>query len=148
MRKAHCNLESFGSKTKPTDHTALTTCPKLQFTFHFLSKYTQHRLWQILFLKYLFLHKHFVFFFRRKNWECFPFLSFVVYFCSSLCQHCVRWDAGSVVFFTVCPIRLLPKGSCDMIYLPLGSYFVFCTSVLMCTCICSAYTFILTQMTR
>ena len=42
MRKAHFNLQSFGSETKQKDHTTLTTFPKLQFTFHFLNTYTHH----------------------------------------------------------------------------------------------------------
>lgn len=69
MREAYFNLQSFWSKTKPTDHTALTAGPKLQFTFHFLNKYTQCGFRQILFFSFcivLLIHKYFVFF-RGKN---------------------------------------------------------------------------------
>lgn len=87
-REAHFNLQSFGSKTKLTDHTALTTCPKLQFTFHFLYKYTQHRFGQILFLSSQF-YVNILYFFLEGKLEMFSVYIFVIYFCCNLCQQCI-----------------------------------------------------------
>lgn len=104
MREAHFNLQSFWSESKPTDHTALTTCPKLQFTFHFLNKCTQYGFRQILF----FLHKYFVISSEGKteNVFCLPLL-----LVSALYPVRHWW----CVF--VCPIwptRLLLEGSWDI----------------------------------
>lgn len=96
MRKAHFNLQSFGSKTKLTDHSALTTCPKLQFTFHFL-KYTQHGFRQILFFLSSYFHINILCFSDRKTGISFSVYIFVVYLCRSLCQHCIRWESFCVV---------------------------------------------------
>lgn len=109
MRSSHFNLQSFGSKTKTTDHTALTTCPKLQFTFHFLDKYTQHRLKQILFLSSYF-YVNILYFYEGRTGNVFS----LILCCLRLLQLVsALYPVGRWPSVFVWPIRLLLEGSCD-----------------------------------
>lgn len=97
-------LEPFGSKTKPTGHTALTACPKIQFTFRFLNKYTLLWFRQIPLLCLL-LHKYLG---HSSDWK-FGSVS-----CCLQLQHVSAVHPAGVFMSSVWPWIFFLSDSCEI----------------------------------